>query len=363
MATPRISVVVPIYNVDAYLQPCLHSLAAQTFADFEVVMVDDGSTDRSAAIAAEQAARDARFRLLTQPNGGLSRARNTGIDAARGEFLAFLDSDDVLPPRAYERLLGALDDTGSDFACGHVLQLARGETTPAAWLTETFARDRPATHVTEFPALLADRTAWNKLWRRSFWDAHGFRFPEGAVHEDIPVALPAHVLARSVDVLAEPVYVYRTREGGGRSITQRRLEPQVLLDRLAAIEHVRGLLRARGLEGPLRWYDASLLRDDLMLHLNVLDAADPGYRALFLDRVGTVLADIPPDVDHSLPAEDRWKWRLVRRRRMTQLVALLRLRRAALGLRGGITHRLPPSARARLRRIVRGGMRKTARHA
>jgi CDP-glycerol glycerophosphotransferase len=100
MASPRISVVVPVYNVEAFLAPCLDSLAAQTFADFEVVMVDDGSTDRSAAIAGEYARRDARFRLLTQANGGLSRARNVGVGAARGQFLAFLDSDDLLPRTA-----------------------------------------------------------------------------------------------------------------------------------------------------------------------------------------------------------------------------------------------------------------------
>jgi glycosyltransferase involved in cell wall biosynthesis len=363
MASPRISVVVPVYNVEAFLAPCLDSLAAQTFADFEAVMVDDGSTDRSAAIAGEYARRDARFRLLTQANGGLSRARNVGVGAARGQFLAFLDSDDLLPRTAHERLLGALDATGSDFAAGDVLQLTRGETTRAAWLSETFRRDRLATHVTAFPPLLADRTVWNKLWRRSFWDAHGFRFPEGAVHEDIPVVLPAYVLAGSVDVLAEPVYVYRTREGGERSITQRRLEPQVLLDRLAAIEHVRDVLRQHGLDELLRSYDARLLTDDLMLHVNVLDAADAGYRALFLDRVGALLADAPPELDRGLPLGPRVKWRLVRRRRIGLLVALLRARRAALWLRGGLTHRLPPSLRGRLRRLVRDAMRKTARHA
>src|SRR5690242_6114774 len=121
---PRLSVVVPIYNVEGFLDECLGSLAAQTFSDLEVVMVNDGSTDGSAAIAEAFAARDERFRLITQPNGGLSAARNTGIDAATGEFLAFVDSDDVLPPDAYERLVGALDKTGSDFATGNVHRLS-----------------------------------------------------------------------------------------------------------------------------------------------------------------------------------------------------------------------------------------------
>jgi CDP-glycerol glycerophosphotransferase len=89
-----VSVVVPIYNVAAYLDACLASLAAQSLADLEVVMVDDGSTDGSGDIAASFAARDPRFRLVSQPSGGLSRAGIAGVDAAAGESLAFVDSDD-----------------------------------------------------------------------------------------------------------------------------------------------------------------------------------------------------------------------------------------------------------------------------
>src|SRR6476469_3425300 len=110
----HLSVVVPIYNVEEYLGPCLDSIAAQTFRDLEVIMVDDGSTDRSAAIAAAYAERDGRFKLVSRPNGGLSAARNTGIGHAAGEFLAFVDSDDLLPDNAYQLLVGTLDETGSD---------------------------------------------------------------------------------------------------------------------------------------------------------------------------------------------------------------------------------------------------------
>ena len=219
MPVPRISVVVPIYNVEAYLAECLESLAGQTVRDLEVIMVDDGSTDSSAAIAERFAARDGRFRLIRQANGGLSAARNTGIDAAGGELLAFVDSDDALPPNAYELLLRALDRTGSDFATGNVHRLLGTDKSQVAFLARAFAVTRLKTHVTRFRPLLADRTAWNKLWRRSFWDEHDLRFPDGRVHEDIPVVLPAHFMARSVDVVAEPVYYYRVRESGAASIT------------------------------------------------------------------------------------------------------------------------------------------------
>ena len=221
---PKISVVVPIYNVEAYLGACLDSIARQTVEDLECILVDDGGTDSSAAIAAAYAERDPRFKLVSQANRGLSGARNTGTRHATGEYLAFVDSDDVLPPNAYELLLGALEQTGSDFATGNVQRLTRWGTFQANFLAKTFTRTELATHVTRFRPLLADRIAWNKLFRRSFWDAQGYEFPEGRLHEDIPVIIPAQFAAKSVDVISDPVYYWRIREGGDLSITQRRLE-------------------------------------------------------------------------------------------------------------------------------------------
>ena len=330
MAVPRISVVVPIYNVEEYLETCLDSIAGQTFGDLDVVMVDDGSTDGSRAIAERYAARDHRFRLLTQANGGLSKARNTGIEATSCEFLAFVDSDDVLPPDAYERLLGALDQTGSDFATGNIHRLRRAGPKQSPFAAKIFTRTRLKTHITRFPALVSDRTAWNKLWRRSFWDEHRFRFPEGRVHEDIPVVLPAHYQARSVDVLSEPVYYYRIRESGELSITQRRLEPKVLLDRLSAVETVSRFLAEKGERKARRTYLETVVADDLRYFVNVLESADADYRALFLERVNAFLDDAEDGIYKPLPAIDRLKWHLVRRRLMDELLEVLRFEREDL---------------------------------
>jgi CDP-glycerol glycerophosphotransferase len=290
-------------------------------------MVDDGSTDRSAAIAAEFAHGDDRFRLISQPNRGLGNARNAGAGAARGEYLAFVDSDDVLPPDAYERLLAALSRTGSDFATGNVFRLTGTSTTQAPFLARTFAQTRLRTHVTRFRPLLGDRTAWNKLWRRSFWDEHRFRFPERATYEDTPLTIPAHFLARSVDVIAEPVYYWRIREA---SITHRRAETAVLLDRLAAVEEVSAFLAEHGPRGARAWYLERLVGDDLRLHLNVLDEGDAEYREIFLDRVNALLDGADVRIYAPLPAIDRLKWHLARRRATPELLAVLRFEREEL---------------------------------
>jgi CDP-glycerol glycerophosphotransferase len=326
----RISVIVPVYNVERYLAPCLESIAAQSFGDLDVIMVNDGSTDGSAALAEDFARRDPRFRLVHQENGGLSKARNTGIEIATGEFISFADSDDVLPPRAYELLVGALDETGSDFATGNVHRLTASGTSQARFLARTFAQTRLRTHVTRDRTLLADRTAWNKLFRRAFWQEHGWRFPEGRYNEDIPVILPAHFAARSVDVIEEPVYYYRIREGGELSITQRRVERKALLDRLEAVEFVSGYLAERGPRKAKRWYDASVVADDLSYYLNALESADEDYRTLFLDRVNRFLDRVSPRAYRRLEAMDRLKWHLVRRRMMPELLEVLRFQREDL---------------------------------
>ncbi|MGZ4610352.1 MAG: glycosyltransferase family 2 protein, partial [Actinomycetes bacterium] len=169
--------IVPIFNVERYLTDCLESLAQQTERDLEVIMVDDGSTDSSASIAAAFAEQHPRFRLIRQPNGGLGQARNTGADQATGDYLAFVDSDDVVRKNAYEWLSRSLDETRSDFATGNYQRLTARGALQAGMVASAFNATRLKTHVTKHPALLNDRTAWNKLWRRDFWTAHGFRWP------------------------------------------------------------------------------------------------------------------------------------------------------------------------------------------
>jgi CDP-glycerol glycerophosphotransferase len=323
----RVSVVVPVYNVEPFLDECLRSIAGQTFADLEVVMVDDGSTDASVAIAERFAAGDRRFRLIAQPNAGLGAARNTGLDAATGEHVAFVDSDDVLPPDAYERLLGSLERTGSDFATGNVHRVSSRGCTQAGFLAQAFTASRPRAHVRAFAALLSDRTACNKLWRRSFWDGLGLRFPEGVLHEDIALVMRAHHAAEAVDVLAAPVYLYRTRETGEPSITQRRHELRALRDRLAAVEEVHALLRATESARHLRRYEHSVVAADLRYHLDLLEVAGDDYRALFLQAANAFLDRAHRGVCHGLPALERLKWELVRRRALPELLEILRFQR------------------------------------
>ncbi|WP_353942905.1 CDP-glycerol glycerophosphotransferase family protein [Streptomyces sp. HUAS MG91] len=320
--TPRLTVVVPIYNVEDYLGDCLESLSAQTMRDLEVVMVDDGSTDGSGTIARAHAERDSRFRLVEQPNAGLGAARNTGIRHATGAHIAFVDSDDVIPEGAYALMLDTLEASGSDFVTGNVFRLrADGSTAQSPMFRKIMATTRPATHVTRDWGLLADRIACNKVFRRDFWQEHSFEFPEGVLFEDIPVVLPAHFRARSVDVLSDTVYLWRDRDG---SISNKRAVPRAIQDRTASCASASRSLaeREEWREGKRR-YDASVVAGDLWMFMQALPDGDAAYHEAFLDHVNSFADSVDPGIFDELPLGLRVRWRLVRQRRMSELLAYM----------------------------------------
>jgi CDP-glycerol glycerophosphotransferase len=229
-----LSVVLPIYNVEAYLHACLDSLARQTHHDLEIVMVNDGSTDRSAEIAAEVAERDPRFRLVHQENHGLGHARNTGARLATGDFITFVDSDDVVPHYAYRTVVRTLETTGSDFLSGNEYRLDLRGAHPAPMLESNFAVTQLRTNVSKRPSLLRDLLPHNKVYRKRFWDSAGLEFPEGILFEDGPVSVRAHALAKSVDILSTPIYYWRLRDDASRSLSQLVDDERFFIDRIYA---------------------------------------------------------------------------------------------------------------------------------
>ncbi len=178
MTGPQISVVVPFYNNEDLLADCLRSIAAQTVTSLEVIMVDDGSTDGSAKIAQRQADDDPRFFLVSVTNGGPGYARNRGIEKATGEFLAFVDADDMLPSHALEIMLHTLQTSGSDFVSGGVERIGPAGITLSGMHSRAIKTRRIGTHISVSPELFWDVSVWNKLFRRSFWDSAGMSFPE-----------------------------------------------------------------------------------------------------------------------------------------------------------------------------------------
>ena len=213
-ADPTLSIVVPAYNVQEYLADCLWSVLRQELDDIEVIVVDDASPDASGAIANDFATHDARVRVIRHDgNRGPGAARNTGLDAARGRYVAFADGDDLTTPHAYATMVASLERTGSDFATGPGVEF--GARRRRYWTTAGSAFDTPGERVSlaERPGLIEDHTPWSKVFRRSFVVEHGIRWPEGVGCEDVVPSTLAYVRANAVDVFTETIYHYRRRRG------------------------------------------------------------------------------------------------------------------------------------------------------
>ncbi|MBQ9046384.1 MAG: glycosyltransferase [Solobacterium sp.] len=217
-----LSVIVPIYNVEKYLTECLDSIG-QAFGilEAEVILVDDGSTDRSSKIAKDYAKDHLLFHYFRKENGGVSSARNFGVQNATGKYIAFVDGDDLLTKNIYADMFEAAERNGTDLTICHAGRIQDKKVTASPLHLRAFNNvEGSVTHITESPQLIYDTSVWNKLIRRDFYESHGFSWPEGFVFEDIPVSAKMHFYANNVTVIRETGYLWRIRGNGEKSLGQ-----------------------------------------------------------------------------------------------------------------------------------------------
>jgi glycosyltransferase involved in cell wall biosynthesis len=211
MAWPRISVIMPAYNAEETIEAALHSLLAQTSRDLEIVVVDDGSTDGTAA-AATSLGVDAPFlvRVVSTPNAGRAAARNVGLAAARGEFIGFVDADDFALPDMYAAMLNCADSNRADLVVCEYLGI---DASTGATLFTYHEGDASlyGSSAAARPGLLSaiGGSVCNKLVHRSLFSERGIEFPPGRDFEDLATAYRLAGEARRIEKVAEPLYGYR----------------------------------------------------------------------------------------------------------------------------------------------------------
>lgn len=212
----KLSIIVPMYNVQDYIQQCLDSLVMQTLTDFEIIVVNDGSTDKGPKIVEEMIVRYPHLiKQLHKPNGGLSDARNYAIPHAQGEYIAFLDSDDYIDATLYEKMVQLMDQ-GYDvvvtnieyfYESGQPSWVMKGL---SPWSCDTLSKQ----------ALLSPMFAWNKMYQAKFFKEDGYRYPLNTWYEDIPVTTPIFASTNKIGYLDETLIHYRQREGSIMSVTK-----------------------------------------------------------------------------------------------------------------------------------------------
>ncbi|MDY5109889.1 glycosyltransferase [Faecalicoccus pleomorphus] len=209
----KLSIIVPVYQVEAHIDECITSILDQTFRDFELILVDDGSLDRCPAICDVYAQKDSRIRVIHQKNQGLSAARNTGLQAARGDYIGFVDSDDFIEASMYEKLLDNLEREKADISvCGRY----------KVWGDKKIQEQKSNVYkVMDSAQALAlmntnvlgyfDVAAWDKIYKRSCFK--GIEFPEGKLCEDWFVMYKLFFNAHRIVYDSIPLYNYRQRTG------------------------------------------------------------------------------------------------------------------------------------------------------
>ena len=231
---PLISIIVPVYNAEKYLRYCVDSIINQTYRNLEIILVDDGATDRSPEICDEYAAKDPRITVIHQSNGGIGKAQNSGLDAAHGDYIAFADNDDMLDRRNIEILLHALLQTGADMSKGRWKQFglsqledtrqeaAKGVSTPDKIIVFKHALRAYQTVFTKTGRILGEllgkhtescyfnEANWCRLYKRELWD--GIRFPH-IYAQDVCVAGELYRRMRKVADVNSVLYYWLQSSG------------------------------------------------------------------------------------------------------------------------------------------------------
>jgi glycosyltransferase involved in cell wall biosynthesis len=305
---PAVSVVVIGYNDAEHLPQALRSATGQSLRDIEVVVVDDGSADRSPALIEELAAQDRRVVpvRLERNSGGCSVPRNAGVAAASGDYITFLDSDDRLPRNAAAHLLEAARSFDADVVCG---RLVRRHHDPTRFLDshpELYQRSASYAGIAARPQQLLDTPACGKLYRRAFLAAHGVEFAPGLLYEDLLFTTQAYCTAARIAVDSRLAYVWNVHHSASApSITNRR-DLRRWADRFEVHRRIDRFLAERDLDPAVRAAkDAKFLAADFVVFLRELRLALPGDRPnLFLlgrAYLAELAERIPPDAEPDGP--------------------------------------------------------------
>lgn len=272
------SVVVPVYDVEAYVDECLESLLAQRDVDLDIVVVDDGSTDGSAARVQRFVDAGHPVQLVRTANHGLGAARNEGARHATADLLAFADSDDVVPPTAYATMAREVRRSGADFVTGSVARWEGDTLSEPPWMRRLH-RTRLVIDIDSEPEILGDVFAWNKLFKRDFWESCGLRWPEGVRYEDQPTTTDAYLRARSFAIIPDVVYHWRIR-AEGTSITQQRSTLKDLEDRWATKRMALHSVEAYGSPKVTQMFRDRVMAGDLHRYFTEIPGCDDAWWAL-----------------------------------------------------------------------------------
>ncbi|ABY44567.1 glycosyltransferase family 2 protein [Bacillus mycoides] len=228
---PKISIIVPVYKVERYIHKCIDSILVQTFEDFELILVDDGSPDTCGEICDRYADKDMRIKVIHKENGGLSSARNAGLENAKGDYIGFVDSDDWIEPDMYELLYGMCVEQGCDIAiCSSQIHYSNRIVTSSNH--PFIIHDRNTAMKTMLEGKLYDEVVWTKLFKRNLLE--DIKFPVGMSYEDTAFTYKVIHKCKKVCFIGEPKYHYIKRDNSmmDRAVKELKIDSVLIYDEM-----------------------------------------------------------------------------------------------------------------------------------
>lgn len=325
-----LSVVVPVYDVEAYVGACLRSLRRQKHPWVQIVVVDDGSPDDSISVIRRHRRRDPRITVVRQKNQGLSAARNSGVQHAKGEYLTFVDSDDTVAPGSYRTVVGNLRQSGSDFAVmGYQRKRGRRVFSAAEWIRAVHSEPQLRATLEQRPDVQVNAVAWSKIYRAEFYHRAELKFPVGVLYEDQPVSAAAYAKATAFDISSEVAVNWRIREDE-TSISQQGHDVSNMVAQMDAGFDALTILRREGHEDARAIRALQILSINLGFYINEVAQGDVAYFNAFraqVQRFWEIIGD--ERIEREVPIRRRIFYRLVRDGDRAQAVGFLRSRIAS----------------------------------
>lgn len=316
MFEPKISVIMSVYNTEDYLEETLISLLNQTMIDdIEVIMIDDGSTDNSRYIIEKYALDYDKFYAFHKENEGQGIARNYGLKLAKGEYIHFLDSDDYLPPKAYETLYKFVKKNKDDIIIGNLSRFALNNVWDDILYKNSYNKlsdNIESTTLNETPMMIWDTSTSNKIYNKTFLEENNILFlDEKVFFEDLLFSLKSYILAKSISISTEEIYYWRLRSDES-STTQQDLKVTNFKDRLKILRLCNELLEKYEIEKEIKNIEYNKwLNHDLKFFLKRIDKYPSEYHKELIDKVYDLVKLVPQELFDDLSSYQKVLYKLI----------------------------------------------------
>lgn len=309
---PLVSVIIPVYNTEDYLEECLDSVLNQTLKEIEVICIDDKSTDNSLNILEKYGKKDSRIKIIkNKENTGQAVGRNIGLKEVKGEYVSFIDSDDKIDLDTYEKLYN-FSKTKQDVILFNMVRLDdKGNITPSELHLKSIKETIENTNLLKNKELIYDTTTCNKFVKTSFLKENNIQFID-RLYEDILFSMELFTSTNSIGILKDVTYYWRRRESLNKSTTQDRINIKNITDRVFITKLVIELFKSdEKYENVLKELYYKLLELDFRFYINRIDKGNEEYKNIIISEIKPLVKEFPQEIFEDLEEINQIKYNLL----------------------------------------------------